>query len=469
MTNLRAASALLLLSALSSACTPLATASFGDIKNAFRSGALTVDEKQLQPGIAYLRVKAPGSEAIMARRFSDSGRETWYSASGQVLTLSQGLIINSVGMPHDISDLRVDLTGQGNALAAATLPVSYQKLIDRLPDQANEVTTYRLQDKGTERVTAWGRVVSTRRLQEVVTHSNSATPLPGNTYWLAAETGELVQSRQWLAPDFPLVLQPRQPTGRLAATTDVDGVEKMSPVPVAGAAATTLIVTAPIRLNVLMRNFPLPDQSYAPATALLSRSAIPAQQLQKKRLLFDLDEALANKKTPPLLSQRAELLRASIAAMPVTGRIPLLQTNARWLQANPGQDPLLNGGDKLHRLLHRPSQAQVFQGQLNTGCPVAVDPKQTVINALKACLSAAGWFGASLPDTVYLINANGRVQSVDVALWNRAPAMVVLPGTQIWVPIAGLAHWTANPGFDFDIANWLSTQVINASAESVQP
>lgn len=481
MKRLKVIPVLVLSTVLVSACSPLSKASLDSIKLAFQGQSLKLDETTLAPNVAYLRAIVPGSEAIMARGFSDSGRETWYTASGQVLTLVDGLVVGSVGLPENLNELTSEPAGQGATLAQQSLPISYRKFIERLPEHSGEVTSYRLENNGTERISVWGHELLTQRLQEVILTSNSAEPLSGNTYWLTTDTHELVQSRQWLSPEYPIILQPRLvPVQKTIAS--VKPVERylLNPTNTAPAlstpiksginqAASILVLTEPTRLSQLLLNFPLPEGAYAPASAWLARSALPAQQVLKNRILFDLDQAIANKRIQPAQQLRVKQLREQIAAMPVTGRMPLSSVNARWLQANPAADVWLNGGDQFYRLLQRPQQAWVLGGDSSTPCAVTLAPKQTVVSALKACLPHSGLWGYRLPDTAYRITPDTQVLAIDVALWNRAPARAVPPGTTLWVPVSGLAELSGNGAIDADIATWLATQKVSDTQGVLSP
>lgn len=461
MQSLKATLALVLVGALVSACTPLSQASLDSFKEIFQSG-LKVDESKLSPNVAYMRVVSPGGEVVMGRGFNDKGRETWYTAGGQVLTMVNGIVVNSVDFPANVDELLLDPAGQRLALVAKTEPVTYRKFIDRLPEHSNEVTAYKLKRDGTARIKSWGLEFNTIRLKEVVVSSNSRNPMPGNTYWLTADSGYVVQSKQWLAPDYAIYMQPRTPS----AFAKVIHLPEEESVP--NPEATTLIVSEPTRLNVLLRSFPLPVGSYAPATAWLSRSAMPAQQTLKSQVLFDLDIALKNKKATAVELEHIQQLRTSVADMPVTGRVPLTSVNARWLQANPLKDPMLNGGDRVYRLLQRPDHATVIGGLRDEPCNVPVDPEQTVLKAVSACLPKPGPF-ATLPDTVYRIDADGRVSPLDIALWNRGPELAVPPGSRIWMPIPNLAQLSGNPTVDAEIAQWLATQVVVGHIEAKAP
>lgn len=439
-------------------CTALSRSSVETLRLAFQGPNLEIDEGSLDPTAGYLRVRARDSDLLMGRGFVDQGLETWYGDGDELLTLRDGMLVNSLGMTANLAGVRwLD----ANPLAATglpVLPVSYRRQIDRLPEHYHEVTEYRLQDCGARRIKVWGRVHEVRCLQESVLASNAREPMPGNTYWLAGD-GTLVQSRQWLAPGHELILQPRLPLPPVKAPA----VEAPAG-PVLTTSHHQLVVLAPTRLNQLLREHPLP-QAWLPGSAWLARSEELPQQQLKRGVLYDIDKALQGDGLPAHSRARLQALRGRLAAMAVTGRKPLPVLNARWLQGNPRRDPVLNGGDRLVRPLHAGDQVLIV-GDVPQACRLAVTPDLSVRAAVARC-SDRRW----LPDAVFRIDPDGRVTRVEIALWNREPDRGVPPGSRILVPFHGFASASGNATADADLARWLATQFDPAagSADTVAP
>lgn len=425
-------------------CTALSRSSVETLRLAFQGPQLVIDESSLNPAAGYLRVQTRDSELLMGRGFVDQGLETWYGDGDELLTLRDGVLVNSLGMSANLAAVRwLD----ANPLAAASLPalpVNYRRHIDRLPEHYNEITEYRLQDCGARRIKAWGRVHDVRCLQESVVTSNAREPMPGNTYWLAGD-GTLVQSRQWLAPGHELILQPRLPLPAVTAAS-----EQAPPMTV-----TTdhhlLVVVAPTRLNQLLREHPLP-QAWLPGSAWLARSEELPQHQLKRGVLYDIDRALQGDDLRADSRARLQALRERLVAMAVTGRKPLPPLNARWLQGNPRRDPVLNGGDRLVRPL-RAGEHVLVVGDVPQACRLAVTPDLSVREAVARCSDRR-----LLPDSVFRIDADGRVTRVDIALWNREPDRGVAPGSRILVPFRGFASASGNAAADADLARWLASQ-----------
>jgi len=445
--GMRAPLVILAISVGVTGCSSLSQGSLDTLRAAIMGASLSVDESTLDPTAGYLLLSADDGELMMGRGAdSDEGLEAWYGAGDELLSLRNGIIVNSLGMARNLVDVR----WQGplpwlRDLEATRLPVTYSRQIDRLPAHFNEVTEYLLKDEGEHKVSVWGQSLRLRRLQEHVVASNSASPMPGNTYWLAAD-GRLLLSRQWLAPDHEVFIQlrPQSPAATPAPVTP--------PVPVADGAASHLIVAVePIRLGELLARYPLP-QAWAPGSAWLVRGEELPQAQRKRGVLFDIDKALEGQVLPSVTGERLRRFRARLVDMPVTGRKPLPALNARWLQVNPKRDPLFNGSDRLLRVLRAPTQITVT-GDVAQDCQLPVTPDLTVRQAVAGCTGAR-----FLPDTVYLITPQGQVSRHDIALWNREPDLGVMPGGLIFVPFTGFARASGNAAADADLAAWLATQ-----------
>ncbi len=447
MKGIRAVLAVLPLLLGVTACSSLSQGSIEALRLAFAGTAVKLDESALDPASAYLVLQANDGELIMGRGFSDQGLETWYGAGQELLSLRHGVVAGSLGMTRNLADVQwLGVFPWLQGISPQALPVTYSRHIDRLPAHFNEVTEYRLEDQGLRKLKIWGQTLEARQLQEHVVSSNARHPLPGNTYWLNAE-GEVVQSRQWLAPDYDILLKlrPQSP----AAVPAV----QMPPAQIdATATRHMMVIVEPTRLNVLLRNHPLP-QAWLPGSAWLVRGEEMSQHQRKRGVLFDIDKAFDEKKLSSQESDRLRGFRARLADMPVTGRKLLPALNARWLQGNQKQDPQLNGGDRLMRPLLVPADVQVM-GNVPQDCFLPVTPDLTLRQAVAACIN-----DRFLPDQVFYIAPDGRVTVVETAVWNRAPDRGVMPGSRLLVPFSGLAEASGNPRANADLAEWLATQI----------
>ncbi|MBE0623830.1 MAG: YjbH domain-containing protein [Burkholderiales bacterium] len=121
-------------------------------------------------------------------------------------------------------------------------------------------------------------------------------------------------------------------------------------------------------------------------------------------------------------------LRDLVSSLPATGRVPVAVADARWLQANPARDPVLQAGDSVV-LPGRPRTVTVLTAR-GTRCAVTHAPGIEAIAYVDAC-------GATSPgktDWAWVAQPDGRVQRYGVASWNRETQDEPAPGAWIWAP-----------------------------------
>lgn len=118
-------------------------------------------------------------------------------------------------------------------------------------------------------------------------------------------------------------------------------------------------------------------------------------------------------------------------AQPVTGREYLPETDPRYLDVNPGKDPVLSAGDVV-QWVKAPESVAVVGG---SGVPCAVDyyPFTPVKAYLQACL------GERLPDEVILVRPDGTVVRHGIADWLPGNEPEMAPGVWLLVPVPGLS------------------------------
>ncbi len=120
-------------------------------------------------------------------------------------------------------------------------------------------------------------------------------------------------------------------------------------------------------------------------------------------------------------------LQKNLAAMPPTGRVPTAIAEAKWLEAYPRKDPLLQEGDSL-QLPRRPINLRVM-AEDGSVCEIPHREGLQAPDYVRACLGAGG-FGA----WAWVVQPNMRVQRVGLRLWNAAEQDQPAPGAWIWVP-----------------------------------
>jgi hypothetical protein len=146
-------------------------------------------------------------------------------------------------------------------------------------------------------------------------------------------------------------------------------------------------------------------------------------------------------------------LRAWIAGLPVTGRVPAL-LQPRVVEATPAANRPLAPGDALYYPA-RPRSVRVV-GALAQPCRLAFRPLADARTYLAACAGNA----LASRDWAWVIQPDGRVSRRGIAAWNLAAPEPLAPGALIYVPLAHELTATVDAGLNRDIARFLATQVL---------
>lgn len=165
------------------------------------------------------------------------------------------------------------------------------------------------------------------------------------------------------------------------------------------------------------------DQAYT--TALMWQ--FPAEKNVQSQLKQDLlsEIAASNGFSPFEKSQWLTFLNS----LAVTGRVGISIPDARWLQAHPGQDPVL---DRSH-VLALPKRVDKVSVLSHEGalCTVAHAPGAQASHYLRAC---GGVASIAQAHWAWVIQPDGFVQKVGVKLWNLHQQPELAPGALIWAP-----------------------------------
>lgn len=146
-------------------------------------------------------------------------------------------------------------------------------------------------------------------------------------------------------------------------------------------------------------------------------------------------------------------LRAWIAGLPVTGRVPALLA-PRVVEATPAENRPLAPGDALYYPT-RPSGIRVV-GAFAHPCRLAFRPLADARAYLAAC--AAGPLASR--NWVWVIQPDGRVSKHGIAAWNLSAPEPLAPGALIYVPLAHKFAATVDDDLNRDVAHFLATQVL---------
>jgi hypothetical protein len=200
---------------------------------------------------------------------------------------------------------------------------------------------------------------------------------------------------------------------------------------------------------------PLP-QAYLLGAAWLRPSLLATQQRLKAGVLFD----LASLQRHARADGRQELTSVTgamakwITTLPVTGRRAPALLDPRAVEVNAPENHPLAAGDQLYYPL-RPATIRVV-GAVQQPCTLPLVPLQDARRYLAACASSE----AADPDSIYVIEPDGRVLVQGIALWNRSAPQALAPGAVIYVPLRERAVRAVDARLNADIAAFLATQLL---------
>ncbi|MCY1452392.1 Capsule biosynthesis GfcC [compost metagenome] len=160
----------------------------------------------------------------------------------------------------------------------------------------------------------------------------------------------------------------------------------------------------------------------------------------------------------PALAELLEHLHQQIAALPVTGRLPHL-LDPVGVEVDPKQNSLVSAGD-VFIFPPRPNHVRVV-GAVQADCTLAHVPLQAARLYLQQCAQRAEADG----DWLYLIQPDGQVSRVGIALWNREEGAPPAPGSIILVLLKAAGPDSPTPDLNREIAEFLATQPLSEVAQ----
>lgn len=198
---------------------------------------------------------------------------------------------------------------------------------------------------------------------------------------------------------------------------------------------------------------PSPD-SYLAGAALLRESARVQQVRLKAGLLYDLKVLQQSQNADA--SRLASTLYSQVVDLPTTGRI-VAELEPRLMQTRQASNPVAMQGDTV-RYPARPDTIRIV-GALDQACELPHEPTADVTRYLAACPSNR----VADKDVAYVIQPDGQVQTIGIALWNRADLQAIAPGGTIYVPFARRLVKDIDPEFNMQFAAFIATQPLPIS------
>jgi membrane-associated phospholipid phosphatase len=195
-------------------------------------------------------------------------------------------------------------------------------------------------------------------------------------------------------------------------------------------------------------------QAFPPGVMVLDDSQRSRQAYLQRELLVDVfpGDARAADSPDVLNAEARQRWTRWIAAMPVTGRVPVINADARWLQNNPLRDPFLGEGMSV-RTVPRPRGVTVV---LPAGhrCRVPHASGASPQAYVESCRRQTMALSSALGRQAYLIQPDGRIEEFGLEVWNTRAVAEAAPGAWVWVPPRGRI-WT---GMSHRLAAFLATQ-----------
>jgi hypothetical protein len=152
---------------------------------------------------------------------------------------------------------------------------------------------------------------------------------------------------------------------------------------------------------------------------------VPEEKLAQNKLKQELLKELLIAKDLPVNARQQ--LSALLTALPVTGRVNVPVADARWLQAHPQNDPVLQGHHSVW-LPKRSSSITLFT-QEGMQCTLPHQSGAQALDYLTACIGAS----SNNASNVWVVQPDGRVQEWAVGSWNAQQQHELAPGALMWV------------------------------------
>jgi hypothetical protein len=202
-----------------------------------------------------------------------------------------------------------------------------------------------------------------------------------------------------------------------------------------------------------------PD-AYAIAASWSQHSRWLPQRRLQAGLLYELEvirqQALV--KGDDVMMRTSRSLHDWLQGMPITGRRIVLTLDPARLAVSDADNFPLDDGDQLV-YVNRPSTVRVI-GAVTHPCVLAHVGLKNTHDYMADCPVSA----AADRDLLYVIQPDGQISELGIALWNRSPPIVVAPGAIIYVPLdRRVIRPVADEFFNRELADFLATQQVDGT------
>lgn len=208
-----------------------------------------------------------------------------------------------------------------------------------------------------------------------------------------------------------------------------------------------------LRLGDLIGQLQIDPLGYWIGASWQRESLKQEQQRLKAGILFDLIQLqrLAMLRNESGLAHAARRLNEQMSRLPVTGR-HLYRLDPLAVELNAAHSPKLQGGDRLI-FPRRPDSIRVT-GAVSSDCTLPFASLQQAYLYAQQCPALA----EADPDYLYLIQPDGQVSRLGIALWNREETVAPAPGAVLLIPLDAAQVDTIVPDLNRELAKFIATQ-----------
>ena len=212
------------------------------------------------------------------------------------------------------------------------------------------------------------------------------------------------------------------------------------------------------RLADATKTAQIDPEAYALGASWSQHSLVLSQRRERAGLLYELEvirqQAVAADDDAMAAASRS--LRDWLQRLPLTGRRLVHTLDPAQLVVSDADNFPLEDGDLLN-YPKRPAGVRVV-GAVAHACILP----QIGLKAARDYLAECAPSSAADKELLYVIQPDGQVSELGIALWNRSPPMVLAPGAIIYVPLdRHVISPVADEVFNHELADFLATQPVS--------
>lgn len=198
--------------------------------------------------------------------------------------------------------------------------------------------------------------------------------------------------------------------------------------------------------------------AYVLGAAWSQHSLLLSQRREQAGLLYELEairqQAIATDNDAMAAASRS--LRDWLQRLPLTGRRLVHSLDPAQLVVSDDDNFPLDDGDQLS-YPERPAGVRVV-GAVAHPCLLPQVGFKPARDYLAECAPSS----AADKELLYVIQPDGKVSELGIALWNRSPPMMLAPGAIIYVPLdRHVIRPAADDVFNHELADFLATQPVS--------